>query len=80
MAEAVAAPRVGRDQAHTSPGVELGGRATTESGGLGRVVNECGWDDSVLLLCQFAALMLGMAGRVGFQGMVWSMLRLPAWS
>ncbi|WP_435011551.1 hypothetical protein P12x_002866 [Tundrisphaera lichenicola] len=39
-------------------------------GKVGRVVNECGWDDSVLVLCQFAALMLGMAGRIGFQGMV----------
>jgi tetratricopeptide (TPR) repeat protein len=35
-----------------------------------RVVNDCGWDDSILLLCQFTALMMGMAGRVGFQGMV----------
>ena len=33
---------------------------------VGRVVNECGWDDSILLLCQ----LMGMAGRVGFQGMV----------
>lgn len=41
-----------------------------EAGTLGRVVNECGWDDNVLLLCQATALMLGMAGRVGFQAMV----------
>lgn len=40
------------------------------SGRLGRVVNECGCDDSVLLLCQSVALMMGMAGRVGFHGMV----------
>jgi tetratricopeptide (TPR) repeat protein len=41
-----------------------------QTGNVGRVVNECGWDDSILLLCQFTALMMGMAGRVGFQGMV----------
>ncbi|MDB5351339.1 MAG: hypothetical protein JWN86_2586 [Planctomycetota bacterium] len=41
-----------------------------QAGYLGRVVNECGWDDAILLLCQSAALMMGMAGRVGFQGMV----------
>lgn len=41
-----------------------------QAGYLGRVVNECGWDDTILLLCQSAALMMGMAGRVGFQGMV----------
>jgi tetratricopeptide (TPR) repeat protein len=41
-----------------------------EAGTLGRVVNECGWDDNVLLLCQATALMLGMAGRVGFQAMM----------
>ena len=33
-------------------------------------MNECGWDDSVLLLCQSTALLLGMAGRIGFHGMV----------
>src|SRR3954454_18104313 len=41
-----------------------------QAGCLGRVVNECGWEDTVLLLCQSTALMMGMAGRVGFQGMV----------
>ncbi|AGA31623.1 hypothetical protein [Singulisphaera acidiphila] len=41
-----------------------------QAGCLRRVVNECGWDDTVLVLCQSAALMMGMAGRVGFQGMV----------
>ncbi len=41
-----------------------------QAGVLGRVVNECGWDDTILLLCQSTALMMGMAGRVGFQGMV----------
>lgn len=41
-----------------------------QAGTLGRVVNDCGWDDTVLLLCQATALMMGMAGRVGFQGMV----------
>lgn len=35
-----------------------------------RVVNDCGWDDTILLICQFSALMMGMAGRVGFRGMV----------
>ena len=35
-----------------------------------RVVNECGYDDSILLLCQFAALMMGMAGRIGFRGLL----------
>ena len=37
---------------------------------MGRVVNECGWDDSVLVLCQSTALLMGMAGRIGFHGMV----------
>jgi tetratricopeptide (TPR) repeat protein len=41
-----------------------------EAGTLGRVVNECGLNDNVLLLCQATALMLGMAGRVGFQTMI----------
>lgn len=41
-----------------------------QEGRVGRVVNECGWDDHVLLICQSTALMMGMAGRVGFQGMV----------
>lgn len=37
---------------------------------LGRVINECGWDDTVLVLCQATALLMGMAGRIGFQGMI----------
>ena len=37
---------------------------------VGRLVNECGWDDSVLVLCQCTALLMGMAGRIGFHGMV----------
>ena len=37
---------------------------------IGRVINECGWDDSVLVLCQSVALLMGMAGRIGFHGMV----------
>jgi hypothetical protein len=41
-----------------------------QAGCVGRVVNECGWDDSVLILCQSTALLLGMAGRIGFHGMV----------
>jgi hypothetical protein len=41
-----------------------------QAGSVGRVVNECGWDDSVLVLCQSAALLMGMAGRIGFHGMV----------
>ena len=41
-----------------------------QSGAVGRVVNECGWDDSVLVLCQSTALLMGMAGRIGFHGMV----------
>ncbi len=48
-----------------SPGIATSRRAASR-----RVVNECGWDDTVLVLCQSAALMMGMAGRVGFQGMV----------
>jgi hypothetical protein len=32
------------------------------------VVNDCGIDDNVLLLSQFAILFTGMAGRVGFYG------------
>jgi tetratricopeptide (TPR) repeat protein len=41
-----------------------------QSGAVGRVVNECGWNDSVLVLCQSSALLMGMAGRIGFHGMV----------
>jgi tetratricopeptide (TPR) repeat protein len=41
-----------------------------QSGAVGRVVNECGWEDSVLVLCQSTALLMGMAGRIGFRGMV----------
>jgi tetratricopeptide (TPR) repeat protein len=41
-----------------------------QSGAVGRVINECGWDDMVLLLCQSTALLMGMAGRIGFHGMV----------
>src|SRR5262249_396373 len=41
-----------------------------ESGRIGRVVNQSGGDDNGLLLCQFSALVMGMAGRVGFHGMV----------
>jgi tetratricopeptide (TPR) repeat protein len=41
-----------------------------QSRAVGRLVNECGWDDSVLLLCQCVALLMGMAGRIGFHGMV----------
>jgi tetratricopeptide (TPR) repeat protein len=37
---------------------------------VGRLVNECGWDDSVLVLCQCTALLMGMAGRIGFHGMI----------
>ena len=41
-----------------------------QSGAVGRVINECGWNDSVLVLCQSTALLMGMAGRIGFHGMV----------
>ena len=37
---------------------------------VGRLVNECGWDDTVLVLCQSTALLMGMAGRIGFHGMI----------
>lgn len=33
-----------------------------------RVVNDCGTDDSVLILSQFGVLFTGMAGRIGFSG------------
>jgi WD40 repeat protein len=33
-----------------------------------RVVNDCGTEDSVLLLSQFLVLFTGMAGRIGFSG------------
>jgi len=36
---------------------------------IGRVVNDCGIEDSVLLLSQFVVPLTGMAGRVGFVGM-----------
>jgi tetratricopeptide (TPR) repeat protein len=41
-----------------------------QAGTVGRVVNECGWDDWVLVLCQSTALLMGMAGRIGFHGMI----------
>lgn len=37
---------------------------------VGRVINECGIDDSVLILNQLIVPFSGMAGRVGFNGMV----------
>ncbi|MEJ7639346.1 MAG: tetratricopeptide repeat protein [Singulisphaera sp.] len=37
---------------------------------VGRVVTRCGWDDSVLVLCQSTALLMGMAGRIGFHGLM----------
>ena len=42
----------------------------TENGRVGRVINECGTRDNVLVLNQFVALFMGMAGRVGFNGIV----------
>lgn len=39
-----------------------------DSGNVDAVVNDCGVDDNVLLLSQFAILFTGMAGRVGFYG------------
>jgi hypothetical protein len=39
-----------------------------DSGKVDAVVNDCGVDDNVLLLSQFAILFTGMAGRVGFYG------------
>ena len=41
-----------------------------QSGAVGRVINECGANDSVLVLCQCTALLMGMAGRIGFHGMI----------
>lgn len=38
-------------------------------GTVGRVINDCGIDDAVLVLNQATVLFTGMAGRVGFAGM-----------
>jgi hypothetical protein len=35
---------------------------------VGRVINDCGADDAILLLSQFGVLFTGMAGRLGFSG------------
>jgi len=40
-----------------------------QSGQVDRVINECGINDSILVLNQVAVLFTGMAGRLGFQGM-----------
>ena len=40
-----------------------------------RVINDCGTQDTVLLLSQFFVLFTGMAGRVGLSGMTSDMLR-----
>lgn len=39
------------------------------SGTVGRVINDCGINDVVLILSQFFVLLTGMAGRIGFIGM-----------
>ena len=36
---------------------------------VGRVINDCGLEDNILLLSQIFILMTGMAGRLGFTGM-----------
>lgn len=40
-----------------------------------RVVNDCGTQDGILLLSQFAVLFTGMAGRTGFSGATSKVLR-----
>lgn len=40
-----------------------------DDGRIGRVINDCGITDVVLILSQMFVLMTGMAGRVGFTGM-----------
>ena len=42
----------------------------TQAGRVRRVVNECGLHDQVLVVNQMVALFMGMAGRVGFHGMI----------
>ena len=39
-------------------------------GFVGRLVNECGTKDSILLVTQFVVLLTGMAGRIGFSGLL----------
>ena len=43
-------------------------RELMDAGNVGRVINECGTRDWVLAICQL--FVLGMAGRVGFVGMM----------
>jgi hypothetical protein len=40
-----------------------------EAGRVKRIINDCGINDSVLVLSQFCVLFTGMAGRIGFTGM-----------
>jgi len=47
---------------------------------VGRVVNECGIDDSVLVLNQICVLGTGMAGRVGFGGPTGDTFRNRYWN
>jgi hypothetical protein len=42
---------------------------------VGRVVNDCGLHDNILLLNQIVVLFTGMAGRVGFSGMTSGVFR-----
>jgi hypothetical protein len=42
--------------------------------GINRVVNDCGTEDEILILSQVAVLFTGMAGRLGFHGMIGSAL------
>ncbi|MGX5829607.1 hypothetical protein [Mesorhizobium sp. 43Arga] len=45
-------------------------RSRMNGKGIQRVLNDCGWDDNVLILSQLFVLFTGMAGRVGFYGFI----------
>ncbi|TPN47654.1 MULTISPECIES: hypothetical protein [unclassified Mesorhizobium] len=45
-------------------------RSRMNGKGIQRVLNDCGWDDKVLILSQLFVLFTGMAGRVGFYGFI----------
>jgi alpha-beta hydrolase superfamily lysophospholipase len=40
-------------------------RSQRDGKGIHQVINDCGWDDNILILSQLFVLFTGMAGRVG---------------
>ena len=55
--------------------VDFPWRTLMDSGRVHRLVNDCGIRDSILVLSQAGVLFMGMAGRVGFNGMTHARFR-----